>query len=75
MSQIRIPADVTQAMAEQIAMRAVGRILLEHHAPLPVREDPTIGNEEILRGIPVVGGVSGTIRGTRPGDTASGLDD
>ena len=31
-------------------------------------EDATVGNEEQLRGIPAVGRVSGTMRGTRPGD-------
>lgn len=33
-----------------------------------ITEDATIGNEERLRGIPAVGRVSGTIKGTRPGD-------
>lgn len=32
-----------------------------------VREDATIGNEQLLRGIPV-SGFGGAIRGTRPGD-------
>lgn len=39
------------------------------------REDPTIGNEEFIRGIPLVGRVSGTIRGTRPGDNPKWLED
>lgn len=37
-------------------------------------EDATIGNEERLRGIPAVGRVSGTIKGTRPGDLVSALE-
>ncbi len=36
----------------------------------PAIQDATIGNEELLRGIPTVGRVSGTIKGTRPGDPA-----
>lgn len=36
--------------------------------PANLVEDATIGNEERLRGIPAVGRVSGTIKGTRPGD-------
>jgi hypothetical protein len=38
-------------------------------APTPhrQREDATIGNEELLRGIPV-SGYGGAVRGTRPGD-------
>ena len=39
-----------------------------------VTEDATIGNEERLRGIPCVGRVSGTIKGTRPGDSAAALE-
>jgi hypothetical protein len=39
------------------------------------REDATIGNEKLLRGIPVVGKVGGTIAGTRPGDSTKWLDD
>ena len=38
-----------------------------------VTEDATIGNEERLRGIPAVGRVSGTMRGTRPGDSTTDL--
>lgn len=38
------------------------------------REDATIGNEQLLRGIPVVGSVSGTIPGTKPGDAAWRLE-
>lgn len=38
------------------------------------REDATIGNELLLRGIPAVGRVSGTIRGTRPGDSTRYLE-
>lgn len=38
------------------------------------REDATIGNEDLLRGIPVVGSVSGTIRGTAPGSPSWPLD-
>lgn len=41
----------------------------------PEVEDATIGNEDRLRGIPVVGRVSGTIKGTRPGDSARALDE
>jgi hypothetical protein len=37
-------------------------------------EDSTIGNERTLRGIPVVGRVSGTMPGTRPGDSAAALE-
>jgi hypothetical protein len=37
-------------------------------------EDATIGNEELLRGIPAVGQVAGTIKGTRPGDSAAELE-
>lgn len=39
-----------------------------------VTEDATVGNEERLRGIPAVGRVSGTIKGTRPGDSARALE-
>ena len=42
--------------------------------PELVVEDRTLGNEEALRGIPVVGRVSGTIKGTRPGDPAHELE-
>ena len=42
--------------------------------PLIVTEDATIGNEERIRGIPAVGRVSGTIKGTRPGDDAKALE-
>lgn len=38
-----------------------------------VTEDATLGNEERLRGIPAVGRVSGTMKGTRPGDTVRAL--
>lgn len=40
----------------------------------PEIEDATVGNEERLRGIPAVGRVSGTIKGTRPGDSAKALE-
>lgn len=40
--------------------------------PVTETEDATIGNEERLRGIPCVGRVSGTMRGTMPGPGASG---
>jgi hypothetical protein len=39
-----------------------------------ITEDATIGNEERIRGIPAVGRVSGTIKGTRPGDDAKALE-
>jgi hypothetical protein len=42
--------------------------------PVIITEDATIGNEERLRGIPAVGRVSGTIKGTRPGDSAAELE-
>jgi hypothetical protein len=42
--------------------------------PAIVTEDATIGNEERLRGIPAVGRVSGTIKGTRPGDPSYQLE-
>ena len=42
--------------------------------PLVITEDATIGNEERIRGIPAVGRVSGTIKGTRPGDDAQALE-
>lgn len=39
------------------------------------KEDPTIGNEEHCRGLPLqVRGVSGAIKGTRPGDPAYRLE-
>lgn len=38
-------------------------------------EDPTIGNEELLRGIPMqTRGVGGTIRGTNPQGVVIGRD-
>lgn len=40
-----------------------------------VTEDATVGNEERLRGIPAIGRVSGTIKGTRPGDSAKALEE
>lgn len=41
----------------------------------PEVEDATIGNEERLRGIPAVGRVTGTMKGTRPGiDTVAELE-
>lgn len=43
-------------------------------APKTEREDATIGNEKLLRGIPAVGRVGGTIHGTRPGDDAQRLE-
>lgn len=42
--------------------------------PGNVIESTTIGNELTLRGIPVVGAVSGAIIGTRPGDSAQALE-
>lgn len=59
--------------AQQAAFRADATIPDE--APKTEREDATIGNELLLRGIPVVGKVGGTIRGTRPGDNPNHLDD
>lgn len=44
-----------------------------HHATTTY-EDATIGNEHLLRGIPVVGIGQGAINGTRPGDPAYRLD-
>jgi hypothetical protein len=43
-----------------------------HTQPTPTttREDATIGNEALLRGIPVAGIGGGAIHGTRPGDRA-----
>lgn len=63
--------------------RAAGLNPLPKHTPEsptpptrfdPEVEDATIGNEDRLRGIPVVGRVGGTMRGTRPGDPVSGLE-
>lgn len=41
--------------------------------PKTEREDATIGNELLLRGIPV-NGYGGAIRGTRPGDPVKYLE-
>jgi hypothetical protein len=53
--------------AQQAAFRAGASVPEIGHRTCE-REDPTIGNEEFIRGIPLVGRVSGTMRGTRPGD-------
>lgn len=46
---------------------AIGTIVADYIEPEKNEvEDATIGNEEILRGIPCCGRVSGTIRGTDP---------
>lgn len=44
------------------------------HTKTKTREDPTIGNQDFIRGIPLIGHVSGAIKGTRPGDPAYRLD-
>ena len=53
-------------LAQHAAFRA--KASLPDEPTKTEREDPTIGNEEFIRGIPLVGRVSGTMRGTRPGD-------
>lgn len=56
--------------------RAVGNIVQDYIEPAENEvEDPTFGNEKLLRGIPAVGRVGGVIFGTRPGDDPRRLDD
>jgi hypothetical protein len=54
---------------------AIKGIVREYITPPTEREDPTFGNEKLLRGIPAVGRVGGVIFGTRPGDSAKALED
>lgn len=55
---------------------ALAGIVKDYTTPKPAieREDPTFGNEKLLRGIPAVGRVGGAIFGTRPGDPAKNLE-
>lgn len=60
-------------LAQQAAFRAGTHIPDE---PVKTeREDATIGNEKLLRGIPAVGRVGGAIWNTRPGDNPRRLED
>jgi hypothetical protein len=47
---------------------AIGQVVADYLQPRAVeREDPTIGNEQLIRGIPAVGHVRGAIHRTTPG--------
>lgn len=62
-------------LAAQMAAFRAGTAIPDEPKKTCEREDPTIGNEEFIRGIPLVGKVSGTIRGTRPGDNPRWIED
>jgi hypothetical protein len=63
-----------QAAKQQAKLKPVVRDELVPRSPVNEVEDATVGNEERLRGIPAVGRVSGTMKGTRPGDPVRFLD-